>query len=142
LEVGKLPVESVARLNVIRDGRPRTLDVTLAKYPVRGRKIVTTPAAAWRGMRIDYPTAVVDGDSRAQSRMVFYDDGVLVTDVREGTPAWEAGLRPGMRIGQVGRTPVRTPKQFWAAVAGQRGPVQLRLAGEDEKPLRTVGPES
>jgi len=142
LEVGKLPVESVARLNVIRDGRPRTLDVTLAKYPVRGRRIITTPAAAWRGMRIDYPTAVVDADSRAQSRMVFFDDGVIVTDVREGTPAWEAGLRPGIRIGQVGRTPVRTPNQFWAAVAGQRGPVQLRLAEEDEKPVRTVAPES
>jgi C-terminal processing protease CtpA/Prc len=67
---------------------------------------------------------------------------VLVTEVREGTPAWEAGLRPGMRIGQVGRTSVRTPKQFWAAVAGQRGPIQLRLAGEDEKPLRIVGPDS
>ena len=142
LEVGKLPVESVARLDVIRDGRRRTLEVVLAKYPVRGRKIVTTSAPAWRGMRIDYPTAVVDAEGRVRSRMVFYDDGVIVTDVQQGTAAWEAGLRRGMRISRVGRTPVRTPRQFRAAVAGRRGPVQLRLAEEDDNPVRTVAPES
>ncbi len=142
LEMGRLPVESVARLSVIRDGRRRTLDVTLAKYPVRGRKIITTPSPAWRGMRIDYPTAVVDADGRARGRMVYYDDGVIVTDVQQGTAAWEAGLRPGMRISRVGRTPVRTPNQFRAAVAGRQGSVQLRLADDDENPLRTVAPES
>jgi serine protease Do len=142
LEVGKLPVEAVAHLSIIRGGRPRTLDVTLAKYPVRGRKIITTPASDWRGMRIDYPTAVVDSDPRTQSRMMFFDDGVIVTDVRQGAAAWEAGLRPGMRISQVGRTSVRTPNQFWAAVAGQQGPVQLRLAEDDGNPVRVVGPDS
>jgi len=141
LEVGKLPVESVARLDIIREGRRRSLEVVLAKYPVRGRKIVTTPVPAWRGMRIDYPTAVVDSEDRVRSRMVFYDDGVIVTDVQQGTPAWEAGLRRGMRISRVGRTPVRTPKQFRAAVAGRRGPMQIRLA-DDEDPLRTVAPSS
>jgi S1-C subfamily serine protease len=142
LEVGKLPVESVARLNVIREGRRRTLDVTLAKYPVRGRKIVTMPAPAWRGMRIDYPTATVDADDRARSRLMFYDDGVIVTDVEPETAAWEAGLRRGMRVSHVGRTPVRTPRQFWATVAGRRGPVQVRLAEDDENPVRTVAPDS
>jgi serine protease Do len=142
LEVGKLPVESVAHLSIIRGGRPRALDVILAKYPVSGRKIITTPSPAWRGMRIDYPTAVSDSDPQVRARMTFFDDGVIVTDVREGTAAWDAGLRPGMRITHVGRTPVRTPKQFWAAVAGQDGPVQLRLAGEDENPVRIVGPDS
>ena len=142
LEMGRLPVESVARLSVIRDGRRRTLDVTLAKYPVRGRKVVTTPSAAWRGMRIDYPTAVIDADGRPRGRMVYYDDGVIVTDVQQGTAAWEAGLRRGMRISRVGRTPVRTPNQFRAAVAGRQSSVQLRLADDDENPVRTVAPES
>ncbi|MBN2475173.1 MAG: trypsin-like peptidase domain-containing protein [Pirellulales bacterium] len=139
LEVGKLPVESVARLNVIRDGRPRTVQVTLAKYPVRGRKIVTTRPAPWRGMRVDYPTAVVDEEARARGAMAFSDNGVIVIDVEEGTPAWDAGLRPGMRISHVGRTAVRTPGQFRAALAGREGPIQFRLA-DDETPLRTVGP--
>ncbi len=142
LEVGRLPVEAVARLSVIRDGRRRTIDVTLSKYPVLGKKIITTRPAPWRGMQIDYPTALVDPDGRARSGLVFHDDGVIITEVEQATPAWEAGLRRGMRISQVGRTPVRTPRQFRAAVSGSTGTVQLRLADDDENPLRTVGPEA
>lgn len=142
LEMGKLPVESEARLSVIRDGRRRSVDVILAKYPLRGRKIVTTPAPAWRGIRVDYPTAAVDSDLPASRRTVFFGEGVIVTDVQQGTPAWEAGLRGGMRVSHVGRTPVNTPKQFHAAVANRPGPVPLRLAEEDENSVRTVPPES
>ena len=141
LEVGRLPVEAPARLSVIRDGRRRTLEVTLAKFPVPGKKIVTTRRPPWRGMRIDYPTALVDPDGRPQGGLVFHDDGVIVTEVEEGTASWEAGLRRGMRISQVGRTSVRTPREFRAAVARQSGPVQLRLA-DAENPLRTVAPGS
>ena len=141
LEVGRLPVEAPARLSVIRDGRRRTLEVTLAKFPVPGKKIVTTRRPPWRGMRIDYPTALVDPDGRPQGGLVFHDDGVIVTEVEEGTASWEAGLRRGMRISQVGRTSVRTPREFRAAVARQSGPVQLRLA-DAENPLRTVTPGS
>ena len=58
LEVGRLPVEAVARLSVVRDGRRRNIDVTLSKYQVRGKKIVTTKPEAWRGMRVDYASAL------------------------------------------------------------------------------------
>ncbi len=140
LEVGRLPVEAVARLDVLRDGRQRTVDVVLAKYPVRGKKIITTPAPAWRGIRIDYPTAVVDADPRARGPLSFDDDGVVVTEVEDGSAAALAGLRRGMRISHVGRTAVRTPKEFRAAVTPHTGPVQLRLAGEADNPTRTVSP--
>ena len=58
------------------------------------------------------------------------------------SPAWEAGLRRGMFIGQVDGTPVRTPKQFHAQTARHVGPVRLGMADDDETPLRTVQPES
>lgn len=142
LEVGRQPVQAVTRLTIIRDGRQRTREVTLAKYPVLGKKIVTTRPAPWRGMQIDYPTALVDPDGRTHSGLVFYDDGVIVTSVKPASPAWEAGLRRGMRISHVGRTGVRTPKEFRTAVAGKSASVQLRLAGDDDNPLRTIAPES
>jgi len=140
LQVGRLPVESVARLSVVRDGRKRTVNVTLAKYPVRGKKIITTRPDPWRGMRIDYPSAVVESGSEGRGPKAFFDEGVTVVDVEEGTPAWEAGLRRGMRITHVGRVAVRTPKQFRAAAA-RPGPVQLRLADGQEPAIRTVAPE-
>jgi len=138
LEVGRLPVEAVAPIGIIRNGRKRTIEVTLAKYPVQGKKIVSNRPEPWRGLRIDYPTALVHPDGRAHGGMVFYDDGVLVTEVVRATPAWEAGLRRGMRISHVGRTAVRTPKEFRAAVANESGSVQLRVANDDTNPVRTV----
>jgi serine protease Do len=138
LEVGKLPVEAVAELSVIRDGRKRTVEVTLAKYPVRGRKVITTPAPAWRGLRIDYTTALVDDELQGESAGAAFDQGVIVVEVEEGTPCWEAGLRRGMRITHVGHTPVNAPREFYAAVAGSAGPVEVQLA-EDHKRL-SVGP--
>jgi S1-C subfamily serine protease len=64
--------------------------------------------------------------------MVPLAEAVIVTDVEKGTPAWDAGLRPGMLITHVERTAVQTPKGFRAAVAEKKGPVRLRLAGTDE----------
>ena len=48
LEVGRLPVEAVAHLGVVRNGARQTIDVVLSKYPVRGRKVVTVRPEAWR----------------------------------------------------------------------------------------------
>ncbi|OHB70254.1 MAG: hypothetical protein A2V70_19775 [Planctomycetes bacterium RBG_13_63_9] len=140
LQVGKLPVESVTRLSLVRNGRQRTVDVTLAKYPVRGKQVITSRPDPWRGMRIDYATAVVDAKGPARGGLAFVDDAVTVTEVQEGTPAWQSGLRPGMQVSHVGRTAVRTPKEFHNAVAGKSGPLQLRLVDDDENPVRTVPP--
>ena len=63
---GPLPVEAVARLGVIRDGEPQTIDVVLSKYPVRGRKIVTVRPEAWRGMRVDYASAFLEPEQPLQ----------------------------------------------------------------------------
>lgn len=140
LEVGKLPVESVVQLAILRDGRPRQVDVTLSKYPVRGRKVVTAPPPTWRGLRVDYPTAWLDG-ARHRPRPAAFDEGVVVAEVEEHSPAWHAGLRAGTLVSHVEKTAVRTPAQFHAAVAGRFGPVALRLPDDLQRPLRTVPPE-
>ena len=45
-----------------------------------------------------------------------------------------------MLIGRVDGQPVRTPKEFLAAVAGKSGPVELRLLSDEENPVRRVTP--
>jgi S1-C subfamily serine protease len=140
LSVGKLPAEAVTRLSVLREGSPRTIAVTLSKYAVRGKKIVTSPDPAWRGLRVDYPTALVDDEGRFRGGTSFVDDAVVIVEAAEGSPAWTAGLRRGMLVTHVDGAPIRTPKEFATAVSRNRGPVQLRLAGEEKTPLRTVAP--
>ncbi|NUQ66409.1 MAG: PDZ domain-containing protein, partial [Pirellulales bacterium] len=130
LEVGRLPVDSTVRLDVVRDSRPRDVNVVLTKYPVRGAKVVTVPSPAWRGMRIDYASVGAEAKPPARPVPASFDEGVLVTEVEEGTPAWQAGLRSGMLVSHVDQTAVRTPKDFRSAVASKAGTVQLRLAGD------------
>jgi len=140
LNVGRMPVDAVAHLSVLRDGSPRTVEVTLSKYAVRGKKVVTTQDPAWRGLRVDYPTAVEDEAGRFRGSTPYVDDAVIVIDVAENSPAWEAGLRRGMLISQVDGKSVRTPKEFAAATARNRRSVQLRLSDDEKNPVRTVAP--
>ncbi len=140
LQVSRKPVEAIAKLDLIRNGRPREINVVLAKYPVRGKKVITTPSAAWRGMRIDYSTALIDSDTWASTVESSPGECVIVSEVEEGSVAAAAGLHRGMRISHVGGTAVSKPKEFHAAVSRRSGSVQLRLAGNDENPIRTVPP--
>ncbi len=103
---------------------------------------MTQRPAAWRGLQVDYLTGVVDASGRPMFTALPFDLGVAVTEVLEGTPAWQAGVRPGMIISHVGTTPVHSPQQFRSAVAGQTGPIEIRLADEPVQPVRTINPGS
>jgi serine protease Do len=144
LNVGRLPAEAVTQLSVLRGGSRRIVPVTLTKYAVHGKKIVTVAEPPWRGLRVDYPTAVVDEEGPGRGGRAFVDDAVAVADVAEGSPAWQAGLRRGTLISHVGATAVHSPREFAAAVASfhgtVQGTVQLRVAGEEKGALRTVPP--
>lgn len=142
LEVGRMPAETQARFTVLRGGQQLEVPVTLAKYPVQGTKIVTAPAPAWRGLRVEYTTAVVGVPWAGQFRAARFDDGVVVTESADESPAWKAGLRPGVLITHVEQIRVGSPRQFQAAVEGKKGPVALRVSGPGEEPpaVHTVAP--
>ena len=102
--------------------RPRerkflTRTATLGKWPVQNDADVIATSErypAWRGVRVDYPTA------RARylrsGGVVHFEDAVLVVDV----DAERNGLRlqPGDFVSRVGETPVSTPEEFLKAVRG------------------------
>lgn len=140
LNVGRLAPEAVTRLDILRDGAKKTINVTLSKFAVLGNKVVTVSEPPWRGLRVEYTTAVVDAEGHFRGGASIPDNAVIVTEVTEGSPAWAAGLRRGMLIAKVDRTPVRTPKEFAAAAARNKGPVQLDMAGAEKPAMRTVAP--
>jgi S1-C subfamily serine protease len=142
LEVGRMPADTQVRFAVLRGSERLEIPVTLAKYPVQGVKIVTAPSPAWRGMRVEYPTAVVDAPWAGQTRPTHFDEGVLAIEVVEGSPAWKAGLRPGTIIVRVDQTRVSTPRQFHAAVASRKGrvPLDVFAPGAESASTRVVEP--
>jgi S1-C subfamily serine protease len=140
LSVGKQPVESLVKLSVLRGDRPRVIEAKLSKYPVRGKKIITQSEPLWRGLRVEYPTAVVDEQGRGMSGLSFPAEGVTIVEVAENSPASAAGLRVGTVLTQVGRTPVNSPKDFRAAVENAFGAVSVRVADDRANPTRIIEP--
>jgi serine protease Do len=130
LEIGRLPAASTAILTVERNSndvlRTEAMPVLLSKYGMhtsfRSRLIATNRDPAWRGMRVDYPTAVLHpllGDSSVPS--------VAVSEVADDSPAFRAGVRREQLITHVDTTPVETPEDFRRAVADANGPVTLKV---------------
>jgi serine protease Do len=142
LNVGKLPVGEVVRLTLM--GGKREVEVPLSKYPVRGRRIVTSPVAAWRGLRVDYPTAVesliVNQPNRSQWRALL-EGCVVIVDVSPDSPAADARMQRWMLVTHVDNVRVQTPAQFRDAVAGKKGAVKLRLGSEGEEIVKTIAPQ-
>ncbi len=137
LSVGKRPVESLVKLTVLRGDRARVIEAKLSKYPVRGKKIVTEAEPLWRGLRVDYPTAVVDQEGRGMMGLSFPAAGVTVVEVAEGSPAFAAGLRG--RRDHVGQPHAgRFSPRFSRRRRKDFGPVTVRVADDRKKPERII----
>jgi serine protease Do len=133
LNIGRLPAGRMTHITVERNGRVLERDVVLAKFPVQGKTIITKPAPSWRGLTVDYATALIEYQSRVNYGDAPLEPCVIARDVVEGSPAWEAGLRRGTLISHVGNLKVETPEEFQKAVAGKGADVVLRLTSGPTK---------
>ncbi len=144
LHVGKLPPDAATTLTIVRNGQKSQRRVVLTKFPTSLTQVVTERPAGWRGLHVDYLSAVLLKQGRellpfgaAPDYRAFANGGVAARDVDEGSPAWEAGLRRGSIISHVGKTPLETPDDFRRAVAEKHGPIELRLI-DDQGRAQTV----
>ena len=113
--VGMLPPGTKVRIGVIRDGKPRDLNVTLGSAPGESLAAASAPAAGDAAAPSPASVAalglqVAELDPASRRRLGLdagkdQDRGVAIVGV-EGREAREARLAPGMAILQVGRTPV------------------------------------
>lgn len=87
-------------LKVVRDGKIKSLTITLTERPSEGSRAAVTPSSVVAKLGID----VVDlTDQQAERYGYSGEDGVLITDVKRGSVAEEKGLRPGDLIVEVNR---------------------------------------
>jgi S1-C subfamily serine protease len=122
------PSQSIA-VNYLRAGHAATADVVLSKLAVAGTKIMTEQPPAWRGIHVDYALAL-DAPTLGQESAIGAIDPegcVRVSGVEQNSPAWTAGVRPGMFISHVGKRRVTTPDEFRSAVADSAGSLELRM---------------
>ena len=129
LAISARPPLDTVEIGYQRGKRATQVTATLAKLAVSGRKIYANAPPSWRGLRVDYATAL-DAASLGEQIMagaIDPDGCVLVAEVAQDSPAWQAGIRPRMFISHVGQIRVTTPQEFQAANEEHEGPVILRL---------------
>ena len=143
--IGAMAPGSRVRVELIRDGKPRTLTATLdaldeAVASVDDGDASPAPAAAAQAN----PLGIVgeDLDARQRSQLGLQPgEGVLVARV-EGMAAREAGLRPGDVILAVGRTDVASARDMNAQLraVGAGKPVMLLVRRGGGTQYVTVDP--
>jgi serine protease Do len=120
--VEETKVGSSQSMKVLRDGKPMTLNVTMEKQPANYGE--TRRGEARSGEEQHEPASndklglsVQDITPEIAKRLNLAEpSGVVITEVREGSPAALAGLSEGAVITQVDRKPVKSAEQFQKAI--------------------------
>jgi serine protease Do len=145
--VGSMAPNTTTTLQLMR-GDPRSGDerqfevqVVLAKKHIAALRpsIGEFTGPRWRGLRVDYSTAVADFEDYALRIARF--GGVVVEDVEEESPGWLAGIRAGTFISQVDGAAVNGPADFHRR--GGNNPADVRLQVVDRQgrtAIRTISP--
>ena len=119
---GRSPIGSEQPLVVIRDGKRKELTVKMRELPsdlglagTEGEESQPAQSESASFENLGLQVAPIDGAVARQLRLKDAN-GVVITDVAEGSPAARAGLTASMVIVQVGRKPVRSVADFQAAM--------------------------
>jgi serine protease Do len=132
LIVAQTPPKTAVTFRVLRDGKARTVNVTLAEFPEDlasvSREAAPEKFAEATSSSLD-GVEIADLDREGRRRYVIAErvSGVLVTKVEEDSPAAEAGLRPGDVIVEVDRQPVQSAKETVDLVRNAKGKRVLLL---------------
>jgi serine protease Do/serine protease DegQ len=116
--IGLLPVGEKMKFDVLRNGKRKTLTVTITEGKERGG----APEAV--NVRLEgVSVSNIDENSPYFGKI----EGIAVVNVQRGSIAWRNGLRRGDIITSVNRVPVINLDAFLNEVNGKEGALLLRI---------------
>ncbi|NHN83335.1 PDZ domain-containing protein [Acetobacter musti] len=130
VKVAALVPGTDATFTILRGNAPRDITVKIASQSAAGGAPGTPASLGSNGQKLGVSLAPLNGDARQQLGLDQSVKGVVVSDVKPGSPADQAGIRPGDVIQAVGDQQVDNPKATVTAVAAalkSRQAVLLRI---------------
>jgi serine protease Do len=102
---------SKAKVDIIRDGKEKSIEVTIGTMPQEIEGQLPEKATAW-GLSVQDITPEL-----AQQLGLSPDEqGVVISGVDPGSPAAEAGLKPGDVVKEVNRQPIQNTRNYNAVL--------------------------
>jgi serine protease Do len=131
LAVSETPIGSAGTIDLVRDGKPTQIKVTVGDLPggdplrlaqEKDRKPETPKSKSSSGVRqsLGFSVDTLTSDLRMQLKLDKSVAGVVITDLNPNTDAALKGLQPGDVIVAINRTPVASSDQAAAAVEAAR----------------------
>jgi serine protease Do len=100
------------KIDLLRNGKEETISVTIGTMQEEEQKTISPQKASDWGMMVQELTPQL----AQQLGLEPGTTGVVISDVSEGSPAAEAGLRPGDLITEVNRTAVQNMNDYQQAL--------------------------
>lgn len=107
----KAPGASI-ELQVLHDGKTKTVRVTLAELPPQGSDPEAAPQERESGADLQFSVATLTGSLAQRYDLEPELTGVIVTDVEQTSAAYRAGLREGDVIRSVNRQRLQSVSEF------------------------------
>jgi len=111
-EIQKKKVGQKVKLNIIRDGKPTTIEVTLTSMPEKPEMVKEKEVEEKLGARVQELTPQL----AARYRISGIKHGVLVIGVEDGSLADDIGLQEGDVILEIDRKKIENIKDFEKAI--------------------------
>ncbi|MBF0549000.1 MAG: DegQ family serine endoprotease [Deltaproteobacteria bacterium] len=123
IAVASTPIGKKAKVEIIRDSKPATLEVVVGELKDDAGEESAEPSAD-----TDYGLTLQDlTEDLAKSMHLKDTKGVLVADVEQDGPAFEAGFKRGDVIKEVNRTQINNIEEFRSALKKSKDNVALVL---------------
>jgi serine protease Do len=102
----------VIKIDLLRNGKDETISLKLGTMPEEGQKIISQQKESDWGMMVQELTPQLV----QQLGLKPGTTGVVISDITEGSPAAEAGLRTGDLITEVNRTAIKNLNDYQQAL--------------------------
>jgi serine protease Do len=130
-------------LGVLRDGKPATLNLTVGQFHGNSEVADNGGEDGQPNGKIGIEVGNLTADARQQLNVPEQVHGVVVQDVRSGSPADDAGIQPGDIILEVDRKPADSASQFASAVHQNKDGKDLLMLvwSKGNSSYRTIHPD-
>jgi len=105
--------DDVVKLNIIRDGKEKTLTVTLGERNIGEVATVRPEKTESMEEKLGFTVSDLDANIRSQLSLDSSNKGVVVNRIKESSNAFERGLRRGDVITNVKNKKVETSSEFY-----------------------------
>jgi serine protease Do len=133
---------TTVKLDILRNGEPMTIQVTLGERPADLNVHAGLGTAPSQGTLQGITVQALTPEIRQQFGLPSDEQGVVISNLDPESPAAQSGLQPGDVIEEINRQRVRSVGDFQRLAAEAKGDTLLRINRQGNGAFLVVSPNA